>query len=71
SVLLGSTQYRGRPFPKHMRLPITQEHFSRWLELFFKTVDELFEGETANAAKERARNIAHIFQLRMGLLQVL
>lgn len=33
-------------------------HFSRWLKLWFVTVDELFEGETAKKAKCEARKMA-------------
>jgi hemoglobin len=32
-------------------------HFHRWIELFQATVDELFEGEAANRAKENAYTI--------------
>jgi len=35
------------------------EHFQRWLEIFEQTVDELFAGEMADAAKIRAKMIAH------------
>ncbi|WP_242929430.1 group III truncated hemoglobin [Pontibacter vulgaris] len=68
TVLFGSMAYKGQPFPKHMRLPIDPGHFARWIELFTATVDELFEGESATEAKQKATSIAQIFQLRMGLL---
>lgn len=68
SVLFGSTVYKGRPFPKHLQLPINQTHFSRWLSLFTKTVDDLFEGPKAEDTKFRAQSIARIFQMKMGLI---
>ena len=34
SLLLDAGIYSGRPFPKHLSLPIKQEHFDRWMELF-------------------------------------
>jgi len=68
SILLGDQSYQGNPFQKHIPLVIDQNHFSRWLELFTQTVDENFEGEKANEAKQRAYSIAGIFQSRLGLL---
>jgi hemoglobin len=65
SILLGDTSYSGRPFPKHLPLPIKQKHFNRWLELFHLTVDENFEGGLALEAKNRASNIAEIFSFKI------
>jgi hemoglobin len=67
SMLLGDQTYRGNPLQKHLPLPIDKKHFSRWLELFKKTIDENFSGEKAEEVKMRAESIASIFQLRMGL----
>lgn len=68
SMMLGEQSYRGNPFEKHLRLPIGQEHFSKWIELFSKTVDELFEGDKAEEIKARARSIAQVFQHKMNLI---
>jgi hemoglobin len=68
SILLGTASYYGRPFPKHLALPVRREHFDRWLQLFTGTVDELFEGDKAEEAKMRGYSIAQVFQYRMGLL---
>ena len=65
SILLGKSGYSGRPFPKHLPLPIKQKHFTRWLELFYLTVDENFEGKLAIEAKNRASNIAEIFSFKI------
>ena len=65
SILLGSSRYHGRPFPKHMPLPIDATHFQRWLELFEATLDELFAGPKAEEAKVRALNIATMFEYRL------
>jgi len=71
SLIFGSMAYKGQPFPKHLRLPIQQEHFGRWVVLFTHTIDELFEGAKAEEAKHKAKSIARIFQMRMGLLSIL
>lgn len=65
SILLGTNSYSGRPFPKHLNLPISKEHFNRWLDLFYETVDQNFKGEHADEAKKRASNIAEIFTFKI------
>ncbi len=68
SVLFGSMAYKGQPFPKHMPLPIGREHFARWILLFVSTVDELYEGNKAEEIKLKAKSIAQVFQMRLGLI---
>lgn len=65
SVLFSTATYQGRPFQKHIPLPISKEHFNRWLELFLANADELFEGPVTEEAKHRAQTIAHIFQTKL------
>lgn len=69
SMMLGDQSYRGNPLQKHLPLPIEPPHFDQWLKLFHETVDELFEGEKAEEIKMRARSIAGIFQIKMGLVR--
>lgn len=69
SLLLHTQNYSGSPFDKHVGLPIDGTHFQHWIELFFKTIDELFEGDVANTAKERAANIARIFEFKLASLK--
>jgi hemoglobin len=68
TVLLGSMAYKGQPFPKHMSLPIERRHFTRWVELFCKTIDNLFDGAKATEAKQKATSIAQVFQMKMGMI---
>ncbi len=67
SILLGTGDYQGRPFPPHALLRIGNEHFDRWIQLFVETVDENFEGTLANEAKHRAYSIASIFKFKLSL----
>ncbi|MBA6153199.1 group III truncated hemoglobin [Gelidibacter maritimus] len=67
TVLLGERTYTGSPFPPHARLPVMKEHFDRWLELFYSTLDENFEGEKVAEAKWRASRIAEVFQMRIEM----
>lgn len=66
TILLEEHTYYGSPFLPHANLPISEEHFNRWLELFFTTVDELFHGEKAKEAKWRANKMAEMFQLKIA-----
>ncbi len=53
-VLLDEAGYTTDVTAKHMHMRLKQEHFDRWVGLFNKTVDRLFVGEKAEAAKQRA-----------------
>jgi hemoglobin len=64
-ALFGVPGFRGNPFAKHAPLKIGPEHFNRWLELFFLTIDENFEGRVAADAKNRAELMAHMFLSRL------
>ena len=69
TLLFGSANYQGAPFPKHAVLPVEQAHFERWLALFTQTLDENFSGPKAVEAKGRALSIADTFARRMGVLK--
>ncbi|MGI9559110.1 MAG: group III truncated hemoglobin [Thermodesulfobacteriota bacterium] len=49
------------------KIPLKKGHFKRWLFLFSRTVDELFEGKRASFAKEKADSIAGLMQKRVGV----
>ena len=67
TILLETMSYEGQPFPHHMKLGINEKHFERWQALFMQTVKDNFSGATADMAMERAKNIATIFQYKLGL----
>ena len=64
TVLLNNHTYHGSPFAPHAKLPISAEHFERWLELFLETIDANFTGEKAKEAKWRAEKMAEMFQYK-------
>lgn len=72
SILFQSDTYRKNAMQPHMDLhqksPLRKGHFDTWLKYFFETVDELFEGEKAFMAKERAKSIATIMQIKTSQL---
>ena len=69
-TLFGSEVYFGNPLAVHKQIndktPISREDFDRWVELFRETVDSRFEGEKADAAKERAGIVADSLFLRLS-----
>ena len=65
AALFGVAGFRGNPFAKHAPLKIELQHFNRWLELFYETIDENFEGFVAEDAKHRAELMANTFLVRL------
>ena len=61
-ILLDETGFQGNVFDSHKDLRIDATHFAQWLLHFHATIDELFVGEKATLAKQRADSIAAIFQ---------
>jgi hemoglobin len=72
SILFQSDTYRKNAMQPHMDLhqksPLKKTHFDTWLKYFFETVDELFEGEKAFMAKERAKSIVTVMQIKTSHL---
>jgi hemoglobin len=65
TILLEVHTYSGSPFPPHKQLPVSKEHFDRWMEIFTTTTDRLFTGPTAEEAKLRAKNMAEMFNYKI------
>lgn len=53
-VLLDEAGYTTDVTKVHANMRIKAEHFDRWILLFNETVDEMFVGEKAEMAKQRA-----------------
>ncbi|MDB5262940.1 MAG: globin [Adhaeribacter sp.] len=65
AALFGVKGYMGNPFAKHATMPVTDEHFERWLRLFNATVDTHFAGPMAEEAKRRGLIMATTFSRRI------
>jgi hemoglobin len=69
NALFYTGSYSGNPMASHQKLhqmfTLTPKHFSQWIILFTSTVDELFDGEKAELAKQRALSIATVMQLKI------
>jgi hemoglobin len=72
-VLFQKDTYRKNAIQPHIHLhqlsPFKKEHFITWLKHFTNTVDQLFEGSTAFIAKERARSIATVMEIKLAQLK--
>ena len=64
-------KYHGNPVTAHQEVDqkmgrtVTSEHFGLWLNLWFETIDELFNGETAWIAKNRAQKMSTMLFLKI------
>lgn len=69
-VLFDSGTYQKNAIEPHMVLhrqsKFEKHHFYTWLKYFTTTVDELFEGDVAFIAKQRAKSIATIMQIKIA-----
>jgi hemoglobin len=70
TVLLGNQSYSGGAFEVHARIHekagLQKAHFERWLILWCRTVDELFDGERAAMAKVHGLRVANAFHARLA-----
>src|SRR5215218_7557457 len=70
SVLLNKNVYHNNAMKIHMDLndktQLSKEHFNVWLTHFIATTDELFEGDIALLAKQRARSVATLMEIKIA-----
>lgn len=71
SMLFYQKKYKGNPKAAHIQVDqkqdgkIDQRHFGIWMNLWFETLDELYAGEKAELAKDRARNMGTHLYMKM------
>lgn len=69
SILFQSGTYQKNAMQPHIdlhqRSPLQATHFETWLRYFNETVDELFDGEIAFLAKEKALSIATVMKIKL------
>lgn len=68
SVIFFTGGYNGNPMATHRSLnnmvKLEPRYFKRWIRLFTSTVDQYFEGDKAELAKQRAVSIATVMQIK-------
>jgi hemoglobin len=69
NTLFFTGTYTGNPMKSHQRLHqlyrLNEKHFLQWVQLFTSTVDELFAGEKAELAKQRAISISTVMRIKI------
>ena len=71
SQLFLKRAYLGNPVAAHQQVDahlghtITPEHFGLWLNMWFETLDEGFEGEAAWIAKNRAQKMSTMLYMKI------
>lgn len=69
NILLAPNHYRKNVLQIHLdlnkKIALTPEHFQQWLGHFSNTVDELFTGDIAQQAKNKALSIATVMQTKL------
>ncbi len=69
--LLYKRKYFGNPMSAHVEVDkkfgntINELHFGTWINLWLQTINELFEGEVAEIAKNRSRNMGTFIHLNI------
>lgn len=69
SIILGNNGYDGHPFRPHLivnqNYTLLPVHFERWLQLFYATLTEHFTPETAEPVRQRATQIAMVWNQKL------
>jgi hemoglobin len=69
--LFGGKKYHGNPIEAHIEVDrhsggvISSHEFGIWLNHWFATIDEIFEGENADTLKRRARKMSTMLFMNM------
>lgn len=70
SILLDNPVYKNNAMEAHYALnkifPLQKKHFTAWLNIFYRTIDEMYEGDKVILAKKRAASIAMLMEHKMN-----
>ncbi len=67
-VALYDDTYRGNPLQPHFEIKgLHKKAFVRWLDLFYETVDSIYDENAGRLFKEKSQEIAENFMRRLGL----
>lgn len=64
-------KYTGNPLEKHVEVDkfynytINELHFGTWINIWHQTIDDMFEGDIAQLAKNRARNMSTFMNMEI------
>lgn len=66
TVILKDMSYYGKPVEPHFTLHLSEGDFKQWLQVWIKTVDDLFAGPKAEWAKLRGRTMSEAFYKKLS-----
>ena len=70
-IIFDTNSYANNVMKKHVDknvfVAFKKEHFTIWISYFFQTIDADFDGENALSMKNRARSIATVMELKLGV----
>jgi hemoglobin len=67
-VVLGYENYEGNPLQPHFDIRgLSREAFGRWLEVFFTTLDSMYNEQASEYFKEKSQGIADSFMRKLEL----
>ena len=66
-AILSDATLERTTLPKHVRLMSRHQYFTRWLTIFFQTIDSLFSGPNADKAKLLVIRKAEQFQTSLEI----
>ena len=70
-ILFDTTTYKNNTMKKHIDknafVQFKKEHFAIWISYLFETIDTYFDGQNALNMKNRARSIATVMELKLGV----
>jgi len=72
-ILFDTNTYANNVMKKHVDknvfVTFKKENFTIWISYLFETIDAYFEGEIVQNMKNRARSIATVMELKLGVYQ--
>jgi hemoglobin len=70
TLLLDNPKYRSNAIAKHIELnrrtPLSDDHFRRWKQLFYDTLDNNFDGPNVEKAHKKVEAIAGLMQHKIN-----
>jgi hemoglobin len=71
TIILHKAGYTGNPVKKHIdidqKIPLQEEHYTRWVALWTATVNSLFTGVNADEIKNRASLMMNLISIKVQM----
>lgn len=64
-ILLDKPGFKGNIYDAHVNRQIKKVHFDIWVQIFCDVIDEHYQGEVAEKAKSKAKELALLFSWKL------